>query len=263
MSEYNITIVLVFEPSTILNHQEKDWSQYHRLGETYLPQIALTELEFLTNRAVLPEEEKAAREFMRFFPNSHWQIHKGLSSHQTFVRAEGENLSKKARLQYCIAQSVYDLSLQLPLKLIILVTNNQNLRTNLAQTQTQNLITLTLAQFNLWLRTQQKPTVVIETIEQLTNSNLNPTTQSINPSIEMVAKPQKNQILKTSNKTVTKQKIKKVTANQFNLIPNFISGILALGALFLVGILIWFLTEPESFEQFLEQNQWSHLENKI
>lgn len=61
-------MILVFELTTILSGCTRDWTKFSDKGECYLPEVVLQELNFLTQRAITPKDEKIAREFSRFFP---------------------------------------------------------------------------------------------------------------------------------------------------------------------------------------------------
>lgn len=238
----DISIILAFEQTTILAGREKEWSQYQSLGSCYLPQVVLEELEFLTQRAVLPEEEQTARAFARFFPNSGWQIHQGMTAHQALQPLAGENLSKNVRLQSAIAQSIYDLSINNPDKLVVFICNQGNLRQNLDKIKPRNFTSLTLAQFNQWLRTKEKPATVTQIIEQLTNPSDSPSFTSSNY-------PHKQK--KTSPTSLPRTK---KTSSKTNPLSTIISSLLALGALTVAVMLSWYLIQPDSFQKFWQQN---------
>ena len=243
----DISIILAFEPISILKGREKEWSQYKNLGQCYLPQVVLDELQFLTQRAVLPEEEKTAREFSRFFPHSHWQIHQGMSSHKALQSLEDENLSKNARLYNAIAQSVYDLTINNPDKLVVFISNKANLRQDLDKLKLNNFTCLTLAQFNQWLRTKQKPIIITQIIQQLTSNSDSPNiTTSPNPSINKIKK--NNAISNVSKRTLK-------SSHPTNPIPKIISGLLTIGALTILALLSWYLIEPKSFQEFRKNVQ--------
>jgi hypothetical protein len=124
----DISIILVFEPRAILAGRIRDWSQFEQIGTCIIPPIVLEELEFLKNRAVEAEEEKIAREFSRFLPDSNWQISNSLVSHPNFRAKDSENLSKSARLQIAILESVYGIAKDNCHSLVVFVSNQSSLR---------------------------------------------------------------------------------------------------------------------------------------
>ncbi len=247
------SIILVFEPTVILQGREKEWQLYKNLGNCYLPEVVSEELEFLTKRSVLPEEEKIAREFIRFFPNSRWQIHHGMTSHQSWIAFGGESMSKNARLQNAIAQSVYDLTINNPEALVVLVSNKQNLRQDLEKIKKNNFASLTLAQFNQWLRTKQKPTIITNKLSQLMgNSDSDKTgVKSSN------AQKNVNKLSKTNPNQVRPSSGKRQKSTPTNIFSTITSAILTLGAIAFVGFLSWYWLEPESFQEFWENNRSS------
>lgn len=241
----DIPIIIVFELRTILEGSTRDWNQFSQLGVCYIPQVVLEELEFLTKRAVSETEEKIAREFLRFFPDSGWQVTQGMTHHDALTMMEGENLSKNARLQLVIAESVYDLSLENVNKLVVLVTNQQKLREEVENLAQNNLVSLTLAQFTQWLRTKQKPINVSQKMASFSNGKI---------SHEVESSPVKTN---TNSKTPSinaqsyqpKAKIKPKN-NTFNTI---ISGFLAVGGLTITVMIAWYFIQPQSFQQFWQK----------
>ena len=104
--------------------------------------MVFEELDFLTQTAILPGEEKTAREFSHFFSDSRWYIHQGMSLHFALPPLEAKNLSKNAQLQNAIAQLIYDLTINNPDKIVVSICNKVNLRQDLEKTKLNNFIIL-------------------------------------------------------------------------------------------------------------------------
>ncbi|MBL1210812.1 PIN domain-containing protein [Geminocystis sp. GBBB08] len=240
----DISIIIVFELTAILAGSTRDWSRFSELGICCIPQIILEELEFLTKRAVSDTEEKTVREFLRFFPNSDWQINQGMTHHASLTATEGENLSKNARLQLAIAESVYYLTLENPHTLIILVANQQNLREELESIEQNNLATLTLAQFTQWLRTKQKPVNVSQKIAGLSNGKISP----LPPPIKNI-----NSNGKTGDENPQNYSPKAKVKNKNNTPHSIISGLLAIGGFTITIMVAWYFIQPKSFQQFWQK----------
>lgn len=252
----DISIIIVFEPRVILEGVTRDWSQFSQLGTCYIPQIVLEELEFLTKRAVSEKEEKTAREFFRFFPNSGWQVTQGMTHHDALTVMEGENLSKNARLQVAIAESVYYLTLENTNKLVVLVTNQQNLRQEVENLAQDNLVSLTLAQFTQWLRTKQKPMNVSQKIAGFSNGKIS-TPISSPPPVKNASGNNGNVVSSTSASYQPKARVK----SQNNPIGTIISGLLALGALTVTGMIAWYFIQPQSFQEFWQKMEELKIKN--
>ena len=239
----NKSIIIIFEPRAILAGSTRDWSQFSQLGVCYLPQIVLEELEFLTKRAISDAEEKTAREFFRFFPDSGWQVSQGMTHHDSLTNQDGDSLSKNARLQQAIAESTYYISLENPSKLVVFVGNNQNLREEIENLGQDNLVTLTLTQFIQWLRTQQKPLNVAQKIASMGNGSI--TTPK--PPISGSNNNKEEVTLSSTYQTKAKVKAKNNTPN------TIISGLLALSAFGFVILTGWYFLQPQSFQQFWQK----------
>lgn len=243
----DISIIIVFELRTILAGTTRDWSQFSELGICYIPQVVLEELEFLTKRAISEVEEKTAREFMRFFPDSGWQVTQGMTHHDALTVMEGENLSKNARLQLVMAESVYYLSLENVNKLVVLVTNQQNLREEIDNLAQDNLVSLTLAQFIQWLRTKQKPINVSQKIASFSNGKISHREES------SPIKTNANSNGKTTSISAQSYQPKAKIKPKNNTFNTIISGFLAIGGLTITVMIAWYFIQPQSFQQFWQK----------
>lgn len=254
--------ILVFEPRAILAGSTRDWSQFQQVGNCIIPQIVAEELEFLTNRAVNAEEEKIAREFSRFLPDSGWQVNSTQNNHPSFSKKEGENLSKSARLQLAIAESVYGIATENPDKLVIFVSNQANLRTEIDNLQENNLTTLPLTQLIQWIRTQQKPVNVSEKLQNLNPSNQN-NFQPSSIKSNTQTKNQKTTQSNISNKSLYKSSYepKAKVKQKSNPLASIIPSILALAGFVIVGGLVWSVVQPTSFQQFWQKMGLPSLSN--
>lgn len=244
------SIILVFEPRAILAGRTRDWSQFHKLGTCLIPQVVLEELEFLTKRAVEPEVEKAAREFCRFFPDSAWQVSNYQNTHPSFQHKQGENMSKSARLQMAIAEAVYGIATDNSDKLVVLVANQTNLRTEIDNIGQDNLTTLPLTQFIQWLRTQQKPVNVSQKLQKFNCSDNNST-----PVTGITNSPKKKSTSSTnkSSSQSSSGASAKVKKKKSNPLTPIISTLLAFGSLIVVSGLVWYMVQPTSFQQFWQK----------
>ncbi len=236
-------MIIVIELSTILSGLAKDWVDFSRLGRCYLPEVVWREVEFLTFRAVTEKEEKIAREFMRFFPSSGWQIISDMSPLPAAANTpEGMDMSKKARLLTAIAETVYDLSLKNTDELIVLVTSETNLKTQLQPLEIKNLAIITPNQLKNWLKTGTTPPAVAEKLSLLP--------------------PQPQETLQT-NSSHPRRLLQNTSSNVFfpatsgrrqrgenplQLIGYTVSAIVFL--LVAVG-LTWYLVSPQSLQKFL------------
>ncbi len=253
------SIILVFEPRAILAGRTRDWSQFHKLGTCLIPQVVLEELEFLTNRAVEPEEEKIAREFCRFFPESGWQVSNYQNTHPSFQHKQGENMSKSAGLQMAISESVYGIATDNLDQLVVLVANQSNLRNDIDNIGQDNLTTLPLTRFIQWLRTQQKPVNVSQKLQNFNCSGNNSTP------VTGITNSPKKKYTSSTNKSSSQSSSgasAKVKKKKSNPLTPIISTILALGGFVVVGSLVWYMVQPNSFQQFWQKTGLPSLPSK-
>lgn len=247
----NIPIILVFEPRAILAGRTRDWSQFTQVGNCLIPQTVMEELEFLTNRAVEPQEEQIAREFLRFLPDSTWEVDNSQQSHPSFTKKDGENLSKSARLQIAILESVYGIAVENPDKLVVFVANQSNLRENIDNLEQNNLTSLPLTQFIQWLRTKQNPvniTLKLQKFDSLKNTSIPAKTskKTVNQSSQSILNSK-------SLYESSYQPQAKVKKSKTNPLAPIISSILALGSFIVIGGLAWYFIQPSSFREFWQK----------
>ena len=242
-------MILVFELTTILSGCTRDWVDFGNHAPCYLPEVVLQELNFLTQRAVTPKEEKIAREFNRFFPDSGWEITSTMTPHPSLTPKETENISKQARLIGAIAESVYDLALRNSEGVVILVSSNGNLKRDLLQTGIKNLAVISSAQLKQWVRYNEVPMAVTDIIEQLSTDGHNSASvskikgnlksQSVNNSSNRASNVGNNQKLRVKSEENLSQIIK--------------AGFLAIGSLTITIGVAWYFIAPESFGKTWER----------
>lgn len=250
-----INVLLIFDHKTILTGRTRDWSLFDQIGTCFIPQVVMEEIQFLCTRAVNPEEETKAREFSRFMDNNNWQINQLLAEHPSFIPPDGQNMSKNARLTQSIAKSVYGLAQEYPSQLVVLVSNQQTLTNDIERLNINNLTTLTLAQFTQWLRTKQRPINVSEKMQKMITEGF--AGAKVQPSPPQLSqsqpKPQQINII-TPSPTNKKEYVResKVIVRKPGCFANFISSILAILGFSLAGLILWYLIQPNSFNQFWE-----------
>lgn len=250
------SILLVFDLSAILPGRSRDWSQFNSVGDCVIPQIVMEEIEFLTQRSSDPEEEKIAREFTRFLPDSDWEISQSIAEHPSLIPPDGKNLSKNARLQLAVAQCVYGISQEDRARIVVVVSNQGNLRTQLENLKVNNLCTLTLAQFMQWLRTNQRPLNVTQAIQK--SSAMEGASLGVEGSNHKSPKEQRGSLGSTKTGSSTSQSQSRTprystSIKKANPISTLINSIFALVAFVAVGCSIWYFAQPKSFNQFWQK----------
>jgi len=250
-------MILVFDLSTILSGCTRDWVDFSNHAPCYLPEVVLQELNFLTQRAITPKEEKIAREFLRFFPDSGWEITSTMSAHPALTPKEADNISKNARLSLAIAESVYDLALRRSEEIVVFVTSEGNLLRQLNQTQQPNLAIIPTSQLKQWVRTGEMPLIVKETMINLSNQDNNQGDRNGKKvvklkSIDQFSSPKNNRVNAQTPRVKSEDSL-------FNTIKY--SAIALLSLTITIGV-AWYFVAPESFSQTWERMGFPPLEKK-
>jgi hypothetical protein len=240
------SVLLVFDLTAILAGRTRDWHEFDSLGFCFIPQVVREEINFLNQRASTLEEEKTAREFTRFLAHSSWQIAQSIAEHPSLITSEGNSLSKNARLRLAIAQCVYGMAQENPTSLVVMVSNQANLRSQIENLSLNNLVTLTLAQFLQWLRTKRIPLNISQKISRINRKNTS-SGFKINP--KYFSSPTSLASAKTQSRIPRYS----TSLKKPNPISSLMYSILALVAFTVVGFSVWYLIQPKSFHQFWHQ----------
>lgn len=154
------SFILLFDLSAVLAGNTRQWQEYSRVGDCWVPQDVLEELKELCDHASEPGIEPIAREFQRFYPTSGWQSTHANATHPALQAAASHTLSRKARLALTVLQCAYGVSKQRTDALVVLVANNQPLLQQLLALEATNLCGVPLPAFVQWTRTLRRPAVV-------------------------------------------------------------------------------------------------------
>jgi hypothetical protein len=257
-----VNILLTFDLTAILAGRSRDWTLFDQIGPCLITQVVMEEIEFLGKRSPNPEEEKTAREFSRFMDDSNWQISQIVADYPGFNAAGGQDLSKNARLKQAITQSVYGLARENQARLVVLISNQQNLRNDIDGLEINNLCSLPLAQFVQWLRTKQLPLNVSKKMQKMIGEGISTSeTKSKKTTSTPQTKIKNSSSSKLSNGQNNYQKIKAKVVKKSNFLSNLISSILAIIGFSFVGLLLWYLIQPNTFHEFWQKTGLPALPN--
>ncbi len=272
------SICLLIDTSALLAGKTREWQDYAKVGTCYLPQVVLDELEFLCDRAVEPAQELTAREFRRFYRHSGWQVTTATASHPHLQgTSSGRELSKKARLLLETAAAAYGLAQTVPNQLVVVVSNDQNLRRRVDHLKESNLCTVPVASLLQWARSQQRPPNVVQKLQgmlqtesvqagmlnmgtpktplptpepewqgQLLSSRTGRGRSTMTPS----RRPARSQAPLVTNTAKIKQRL---TPTQPSAITQVFSLTTAMTSAVLAFALIWALVQPSSFHRTWRQ----------
>ncbi|MFB2836979.1 hypothetical protein [Floridanema evergladense] len=243
-------IAILLDLSAIIGSSTREWQEYSRIGNCYLPQVIYDEIEFLTGRASEQNIEKTAREFTRFFPESGWQLTNAHAVHPTINPAAGQNLSKQARLVVSVAQCMYGFAQENPDNLVVFVSNSQPILQRIPALNTPNLCGITTAALLQWVRTKQRPPAITQKLQTFSNSETAATISQPNPT-ETAPTPANSPVMTgpaSAAETPTRQR------SSNNNLPVKIAGTLISVLIFVVlGLTAWRFIQPQSFNQFWRQ----------
>lgn len=242
-------VLILLDISALLAGRTRDWQLFSRVGTCYVPRAVLEEMEFLCNRASEPEVERVAREFSQFYPTSGWQPSVSIATHPSLRPAPGQSLSSKARLSLAVAQTAYGLSRNRSEALVVLVANDQSLIRRLRIIDAPNLCGIPMTALVQWGRTLRRPLVVTNHL-QMMRSPVGVVGGMTTVSPSMRSATVQRAAAAPSKRTVTRRP---PAAPHSLRIAQAFYNLLTLLLITLLGLGIWRVVQPASFEQFWQQ----------
>ncbi len=269
-----LSILLLFDGHGLLEHSTREWQEYQKVGSAFVPQVVYEEIQFLSDRSGEPQEEKAAREFLRFFPKSQWQLTMAVAAHPSLSPPAGQALSKQARLAVAIAECAYGFALEHPHSLVVVVSNSQPLLTKLQSLNTVNLCGLTSVALLQWCRTSARPFGVTRQLQVMGRSRLQQDHLAMlngrtTPPMTTVAKSTSTQFPSRATSTVTRPATQlqasststRTGKKQSSWIGQTAGIVLILGLLGGLGVLGWRIVQPQQFDQLWNRQVAPRLPN--
>ncbi|MBW4522998.1 MAG: hypothetical protein KME16_25455 [Scytolyngbya sp. HA4215-MV1] len=258
-------VLLVLDLSALMAGKTRAWQEFSRLGECYVPQAVLQEVQYLCNRASEVDLEQTAREFIRFYPASGWQEALTSATHPALQPPKGVSLSGRARLSQTIAECAYGLSQHQLDALVVLVANDQPLLKRIQDLGIPNLCGISVTALVQWRRTHQRPGLVNQQLQQMVlaaNSTTaaakvpiaqaDSSTTTLDRSPPLTTRPVARPAPITSPRTLTVAP--PPPTHRRSVHPSFISqmlsGLLAFGVFAIVLLIGWRLAQPTSFDRF-------------
>jgi len=258
MSAMLPSILLLFDTSALLASRTREWQLFSRIGDCYLPRVVLQEISFLRDRASETTTESAVREFERFYPTSGWRQTSSIASHPKLRPAEGHALSNRARVALAVAQTAYGLARNHPDSLVVLVANDQGLTQKVRSLELSNLCGIPLAALMQWLRTQRRPQAVNHQLQTMRleigefmmvgsgNRYRSPAATAAVAGTHATTTPP---ALRPTRRSPVNQRSRRRSFNPIGLL----SRLITLGILITLGMAVWRVVNPISFNQFWQQ----------
>jgi hypothetical protein len=254
-------ILVLLDLSAILAGTSREWPGYARVGKCFLPQVVYEEIEFLCKRASEPSQEKTARDFMRFYSNSGWQLTSADANHLSVTVPAGKDMSKQARLTVATVRCAYGLSKEQERKLVVFVGNGHSLLQKIQALRASNLCGITATQLLQWGRMRQRPEAVTEHMQAMMRAgaesvltgqlqgmvHASPTTAR--PTTRTRTSVQQSQAVQRS---YTRSPSLKASSPSGGFLKQ-ISGLLTVGAIAIAGLFVWQTVQPASFKKTWKQ----------
>jgi hypothetical protein len=250
-------ILFLIDLSALLASQTREWQEFSRLGKCFVPQGVYQELKAMSSVAVEKDHELIAREFIRFLPESGWELSGAGAMHPALVPAPGQRESKRARLALAVAECAYGLARNSPSQLVVLISNDQALLQRLHAVQAPNLCGLPLAALLQWYRSSRRPPVVTHQMQAMKT----PVTQSSSKSAPAMAtvaipvKPQSTPVRTGSRPPAATARgsrpLRPLISNHPSGLSQVMSAIWAVAAFTIAIGIVWYVAQPRSLNQFL------------
>ena len=250
------SLILVFDASAVTAGKTREWQWFSGLGDCWLPQTVLDELEFLCSRAGDPAIESTAREFSRFFPDSDWQVTDITETHPSLKPASGQALSKRARIALSVAQTAYGVAKGYPGTLVVLVANEQSLLRRVQGLGIPTLTGVSVSALLQWHRTGQPPAAIDTKLQALKSGAPLPRTagsQTRPQGSSASASASRQRPSSASRKSIATAQPYSSNATGSSLKSQLMATVLTVLFLTVGGALLWKLVQPESFDRTWQQ----------
>jgi len=159
--------LILLDTTALLTGKTSDWQEFTKLGECYVPELVLEQMNYMCDRASEPEVESVAREFGRFYPDSGWKKTSMKADHPSLKPSPGHTLSKRARLVLDGLGCAYGLALRYPDRLVVLVSGDQAMLQQAFNLETKNLCGIPVPALMQWVRSARRPPVVTQHLQQM------------------------------------------------------------------------------------------------
>ncbi|MBW4579852.1 MAG: hypothetical protein KME42_09800 [Tildeniella nuda ZEHNDER 1965/U140] len=236
--------LILLDLSAVMASSIRHWQEFSRLGECFIPKAVLEEIQLLCSHAIAPAQERTAREFVRFFPESGWKATTSIAQHAALKPTEGHALSKKTRLSLATAQAAYGLARNRPEGLVVVAANDQGLVQRLRLLNTPNLCGLPLTVLVQWSRSARKPPVVANQLHAM-RLMVGAVTPVVNrTSIATPARPKPSQAAQNKGHYPARRSIRP---------EQIFYNLLTLAIVAIAVLAIWRVVHPTSFNQLWRQ----------
>ncbi len=252
MSELPPTFLL-FDLTALLAGKTREWQEFSRVGRCFVPQAVYEEIQALGRVGVDRSQEQTAREFVRFFGESDWQLTGVGATHSSLQPVAGQIYSRRARLALSVAECVYGLSRSSPGRLVVLIGNDQPLLQRVQGLGIANLCGIPLSALLIWTRSVRRPPIVAQHLQAMRSTTVTvglvPSSARGATATTRPAKPAPRPVSRVSRA----ENLRPVRPDSHHpaAFYQIVSGLSALVAAILVMGIVWYIVQPKAFNQFM------------
>jgi hypothetical protein len=244
-------IFILFDLTALLSGKTREWQEFSRVGRCFVPQAVYEEIQALGRVGVDRTQEQTAREFVRFFGESNWQLTGVGATHSSLQPVAGQIYSRRARLALSVAECAYGLSRSSPGRLVALIGNDQPLLQRVQGLGISNLCGIPLSALLIWTRSGRRPPIVAQHLQAMRSTTV---TVGITPSSARVATATKplRPAQPPSRPVAKTEKLRPLRPSPYPAaLYQMVSGLSALVAAILVMGIVWYIVQPKAFNQFM------------
>ena len=246
-------IFLLFDLSALLVGKPREWQEFARLGNCYVPQLVYQEIQALSQIGIERHHEQTAKEFCRFFAGSNWQLTGAGALHPSLQPSDGQNVSKRARLAQAVSECAYGFARSSPGRLVVLVSNDQPMLKRIQSLGVANLCGVPMSATLIWSRSDRRPQIVAQHLQAIRSTTVT-VSRMMAPRRPQVSSPlSKQTVPRPVGKPQSRVRSVQPIYNHPDLFRQITSGLSALVAMTIAFSIVWYIVQPKSFNQLLQQ----------
>lgn len=246
-------IFLLFDLSALLVGKPREWQEFSRLGNCYVPQLVYQEIQALSQIGIERNHEQTAKEFCRFFAESNWQLTGVGVLHPSLQPSDGHNMSKRARLAQTVSECAYGFARNSPGRLVVLISNDQPLLKRVQSLGVANLCGVPVSATLVWSRSDRRPLAVAQHLQVMRSTTVTMSGVTAPRRTQASSSLSKQMVSKPVGGTQARVRSVQPIYNHPDLFHQVRSGLSALVAVTIALSITWYVVQPKSFNQFLQQ----------
>ena len=246
-------IFLLFDLSALLVGKPREWQEFARLGSCYVPQLVYQEIQALSQIGIERNHEQTAKGFCRFLAESNWQLTGVGALHPSLQPSDGQNMSKRARLAQAVSECAYGFARSSPGRLVVLISNDQPLLKRVQSLGVANLCGVPVSATLIWSRSDRKPLLVAQHLQAMRSTTVTVGGATVPRRAQVSSSLPKWTVSKPLRNPPSRVRSVQPIYNHPDLFHQIGSGVSALIAVTIALSITWYIIQPKSFNQFLQQ----------